>query len=219
MENKERFVEYVTNKIVDLLTELENNPYMVPVGISARHVHLTHEAISILFGRNTTLSIKKQLSQTGQFAANEQVQLVGPKGTISNVRVLGPERSECQVEISYSDARKLGVNGMVRASGDLHGTPGIRLVGPVGSIDLESGVIIAKRHVHMNPMDAKWFGVEDGQKVTMIVTGPKSGIMQEVTVRVHTTFRLEYHIDIDDSNAFFLQQGSKVRLTKHQFIE
>lgn len=214
MNDKEKVVEHVAGLVMDIADELETNPYGVPVGISARHIHLTKEAVSILFGKDHTLTFFKKLSQPGQFAANEQVQVIGPKGSIAKVRILGPERSACQVEIAYSDGRTLGIVPPVRSSGDIKGTPGVRIVGPEGEITLDAGVIVAERHVHMSPADAKWFGVTNGQQVKMKASGPKAGIMEKVTVRVDESYRLDFHIDTDDANAFMLKQGERVCLEK-----
>lgn len=214
MDNKEKLVAHVTGLVVDMANELESNPFGVTVGISAHHVHLTKEAVSILFGKGHTLTFYKKLSQPGQYAAAEQVQVIGPSGSISKMRILGPERSACQIEITYSDVRILGVDPPVRASGDIQGTPGIRLAGPEGEITLDSGVIIVERHVHMTPADAKWFGVTNGQQVKMVVSGPKAGVMEKVTVRVDESYCLDFHIDTDDANAFLLRQGETVRLEK-----
>lgn len=214
MDKKNQVVEHVADLIIDMVKELEGNPFGVPVGISAHHVHLTKEAVSILFGKEHALTFFRRLSQPGQYAAAEQVKVVGPSGSISKMRILGPERAACQVEVTCSDARILGIDPPIRASGDLLGTPGIRLVGPEGEIALDSGVIIAERHVHMTPDDAKWFCVADGQQVKMAIGGPKAGIMEKVSVRVSESYRLDFHIDTDDGNAFLLRQGEKVRLLK-----
>ncbi len=211
---RENVIGHVANLVMDMVRDIERNPYGVSVGISAHHVHLTKEAVEILFGKGNTLTVLKKLSQPGQFAAEEQVKAVGPSGSISRLRILGPERAACQVEVTYSDTRILGIEPKVRASGDLKGTPGIRLIGPEGEITLDSGVIIAERHVHMNPDDAKWFGVTDGQQVKMAIAGPKAGVMGEVSVRVSEAYRLEFHVDTDDGNAFMLKQGDSVSLIK-----
>jgi len=214
MNINENVIEYVASLIADMASELESNPYGVPAGISAHHVHLTKEAVSVLFGQGYRLTFLKKLSQPGQFAAQEQVQVVGPSGKTVKMRVLGPERSVCQVEISSSDSRVLGVAPIVRASGDLKGTPGIRLVGPAGALFLDEGVIIAERHVHMTPADARWFGVSNGQQVSIAVGGPKAGIMEQVAVRVDESYSLEFHIDTDDANAFLMKQGQFVGLLR-----
>ncbi|MFA9465576.1 MAG: phosphate propanoyltransferase [Velocimicrobium sp.] len=214
MKNTEKVVEHVAGLVMDVANELEANPFLVPVGISARHVHLTKEAVSILFGSKHSLTFFKKLSQPGQFAANEQVQIIGPTGSISKVRVLGPERLACQIEIAYSDSRTLGIIPPVRSSGDIEGTPGIRLVGPEGEVTVDAGVIVAERHIHMSLEDAKWFGVTQGQQVKIDVLGPKAGIMEKVTVRIDKNYRLDLHIDTDDANAFLIRQGEKLRLIK-----
>ncbi|MGO5051652.1 phosphate propanoyltransferase [Lachnospiraceae bacterium LCP25S3_G4] len=210
----EKSIEYITELAVNMISELEQNPYAVPIGISARHVHLTKEDVYQLFGRGYRLTYFKTLSQPGQFAAVETVEIIGHKGCIQKVRVLGPERSQTQVEISSSDGRVLGITAPVRTSGDLQGTPGIRLKGPAGEITLTDGVIVADRHVHMTPEDAKWYGVMDGEKVQAEIEGPKSGVMGNVTVRVSDSSRLDLHVDVDDSNAFLLKQGQMVRIIK-----
>ncbi|MDK2808451.1 MAG: hypothetical protein PWP24_1186 [Clostridiales bacterium] len=214
MKSIEKEVEQVTKMVMDLASELEAEPYLVPVGISARHVHLTLEAVSILFGKDHALTVMKALSQPGQYAANEQVQVIGPAGSFSKVRILGPVRAACQVEVSASDARILGVNPPVRASGKIAGTPGVRLMGPEGELELKEGVMIAERHIHMSPEDAAWFGVLNGDMVKIKVSGPKAGTMEQVSVRVDSNYRLDLHIDTDDANAFLLRQGEKVRLEK-----
>lgn len=214
MDIKEHVVEHVADLVVDMVKELEQSPYVIPAGISARHVHLTKEAVQILFGKGHTLTFYKELSQPGQFAAAETVAVIGQKNSISKVRVLGPERSVCQVEIAYSDGRTLGITPPVKASGDIKGTPGIRLKGPAGELILEYGVMVAERHVHMSPEDAKWFGVKNGQRIKIAVSGPKAGVMEQVTVRVDCSYRLDLHIDTDDANAFLIQQGEKVTMER-----
>ena len=172
------------------------------VETSAHHVHLTEEHIAVLFGEGAVLHNKKDLSQPGQFACEEQVNIVGPKGTINKVRILGPARPHSQVEVSATDARVLGVKAPVRESGDVEGTPGVKLVGPCGEIDLEDGVIIAKRHIHMTPADAEAFGVSDKQVVCVKLDTPdRALIFGDVVVRVSSKFALAMHIDTDECNA------------------
>ena len=174
------------------------------VETSARHVHLTAEAVAALYGAGAKLESKKALSQPGQFAcANEKLKLVGPKGELA-VSVLGPERKACQVELSFTDARALGLRDVpVRESGDVAGTPGIRLVGPAGELEIAEGCIIAKRHVHMTPADAAAFGVSNGQIVSVKVdTGAgRSVVFGDTVVRVSDKFALAMHIDTDECNA------------------
>ncbi len=172
------------------------------VETSARHIHLTNADIETLFGQGAVLHNKKDLSQPGQFACEEKVELVGPKGSLK-VSVLGPARSATQVELSFTDARTLGLKGVpVRESGDIAGTPGLKLVGPAGEIDLAEGVIIAKRHIHMTPADAEAFGVKDKEIVSVkIDSADRSTIYGDVVVRVSSSYALALHIDTDESNA------------------
>ena len=172
------------------------------VETSARHVHVTAEALEALFGKGAKLTNKKDLSQPGQFACEERVDVIGPKGEIKNVSILGPERPECQVEISATDARKLGVAAVIRESGDVAGTPGCKLVGPAGEVVLEQGVIVAKRHIHMTPADAAEIGVQDKDIVWVKVATPERSIVfGDTVVRVSPKFSLAMHIDTDESNA------------------
>ena len=173
------------------------------VETSARHIHLTEEAVAALYGEGATLTVKKELSQPGQFAAaNDKITLVGPKGTLA-VSVLGPTRKANQVELSFTDARALGLAGVpVRESGDVAGTPGLKMVGPAGEIDITEGVIIAKRHIHMTPADAEAFGITDKQVVQVKVTNDsRTTIFDDVVCRVHPTYALAMHIDTDECNA------------------
>ena len=175
----------------------------VLVETSARHIHLTEEAVTALYGEGATLTVKKELSQPGQFAAaNAKITLVGPKGTLA-VSVLGPTRKANQVELSFTDARTLGLASVpVRESGDVAGTPGLKMVGPAGEIDITEGVIIAKRHIHMTPEDAKTFGIEDKQVVKVkVANDSRTTIFDDVVCRVHPTYALAMHIDTDECNA------------------
>ena len=172
------------------------------VETSARHIHLTEEHIAILFGEGHQLTNKKDLSQPGQFACEEKVELVGPKSSIK-VSVLGPARKDTQVELSFTDARTLGLKNVpVRESGDIEGTPGIKLVGPCGEVEIEKGCIIAKRHIHMTPEDAENFGVKDKDVVKVAIEGTgRAVIFDDVVVRVSSTYALAMHIDTDEANA------------------
>ena len=174
----------------------------VLVETSARHIHLTAEAVEALYGKGAELTVKKELSQPGQYAAgNEKITLVGPKGTLA-VSVLGPTRKANQVELSFTDARSLGLKAVpVRESGDVAGTPGLKLVGPAGEIEITEGVIIAKRHIHMTPADADAFGVEDKQIVKVRLNTERPLIFDDVVCRVNPTFALAMHIDTDECNA------------------
>ena len=173
----------------------------VIVETSARHIHLAKEHVDILFGAGHALTNKKDLSQPGQFACEEKVELVGPKGTLK-VSVLGPERKSTQVELSFTDARTLGLKDVpVRESGDTAGTPGLKLVGPAGEVTIDEGVIIAKRHIHMTPADAEAYGLSDKQIVKVKVESGRTTIFDDVVVRVNPTFALAMHIDTDECNA------------------
>lgn len=186
----------------------------IPVGISARHVHVTREDLNILYGEGYQLTVKKDLSQPGQFACNETVDIVTAKGTFKNVRILGPERKATQVEISLTDAMKLGLTPPVRDSGDVAGSPGIELVGPKGSVALQQGVIVACRHIHMTPADAAEFAVKDKDIVQVRIDGERALIFDKVLIRVHEQFKLEMHVDTDEGNAALLKTGSTVEILK-----
>lgn len=179
----------------------------VPVGISNRHIHLSHDHIEALFGEGYSLTKMKDLSQPGQFASEETVTLVGPKGTIAGVRVLGPARKASQVELTATDTFKLGVKPPVRDSGKIEETPGIDVEGPKGRIHMNKGVIIAARHLHMSPQDAEKYKFEDGQYIRAIVPGPRGGVLDQVLVRVNPEYALDLHVDTDEGNAFSLVNG------------
>jgi putative phosphotransacetylase len=171
------------------------------VETSARHIHLTAEAVEALYGPGAELVVRKMLSQPGQFAcANEKIRLVGPKGELS-VSVLGPVRKANQVELSFTDARALGIVPPVRESGDVAGTPGLKLVGPAGEIEIAEGCIVAKRHIHMTPEDAAAFGVEDKEIVMVRLDTARPLVFDDVVVRVSPKFALAMHIDTDECNA------------------
>lgn len=184
----------------------------VPVGISNRHVHLSREHLDILFGERYELTKIKDLRQKGQFAAEETIDLEGPKGKISHVRILGPDRANTQIEISKTDGYVLGVNPPMRDSGDLAETPGITIIGPKGRVTLQEGLIIAARHIHMNETDAAKIGVNDNEHVSVRVEGERSLILEKVLCRVHPSFVLEFHIDTDEGNAAGLTNGDTVEI-------
>jgi putative phosphotransacetylase len=173
----------------------------VMVETSAHHLHVTDKDLELLFGKGTQLSNKKNLSQPGQFATNEKVEVIGPKGSMS-MSILGPTRSETQVEVSLTDARKLGITVPIRESGDLAGTPGCTLKGPAGEIVIDHGVIAAKRHVHFNPDEAKAAGVVDKQIVSVKLDyNGRSLVFGDVVARVSSKYAAAVHIDTDESNA------------------
>ena len=187
------------------------------VETSARHVHVTQETLEILFGAGHTLTPIKNLSQPGQFASEEQVDVVGPKNTIKRVRILGPVRPENQVELALTDARSIGVTAPVRESGDVAGSGACKLVGPCGEVELAQGVIAAKRHIHMTPADAEQFGVKDKDVVSVKIIPPVKGrelVFGEVVVRVSPKFSLAMHIDTDESNAACAVNGTMGEMIK-----
>ena len=172
------------------------------VETSARHIHLNKHDMEILFGEGSCLTVRKELSQSGQFASNERLCIVGPKGKLSNVSVLGPLRSKTQIEVSLSDARTLGITTEIRESGDLAGSAGCTLKGPAGSLTLESGVITAKRHIHLDPVTASDFGLVDSQNVRVkVASNNRSLIFDDVVIRVNENFSPAMHIDTDEANA------------------
>jgi putative phosphotransacetylase len=172
------------------------------VETSARHAHLSEEHIEILFGKGAKLTHKKDLSQPGQFACEERVTIVGPKKSIPNVIILGPARPSTQVEVSFTDARTLGLDAPVRESGDIAGSAGCKIIGPAGEVEITEGVIVAKRHIHITPADAEAFGVEDKQVVSVkIENDSRTTIFGDVVCRVSPKFAAAMHIDTDESNA------------------
>jgi propanediol utilization protein len=173
----------------------------IPIEISARHAHLSKKDLEKLFGSGYELTKKKDLSQLGQFAARETVKLVGPKGEINDLRILGPCRDKTQVEISQTDAHRLGINPPVRESGDLDGSAGIKIVGPAGEIEEKEGVILALRHIHMDPETARQLGIKNGDKVKVDISGARDLLFENVIVRVKDSYRLAMHIDTDEANA------------------
>lgn len=174
----------------------------VLVETSARHIHITQEHLEILFGKGATLTNKKDLSQPGQFACTERLTVVGPKKEMPGVTILGPVRPATQVEISLTDARSLGITAPVRESGDVKGSGACKLVGPCGEVELDEGVIVAKRHIHLTPEAANEFGVEDKQIVGLkIENDTRSIIFGDVVVRVNANFAPAAHLDTDEANA------------------
>lgn len=189
-------------------------PLTVSVGVSGRHVHLSQEDLEALFGAGYELTPIKELSQPGQFAAKETVTLVGPKGVIERVRVLGPVRPSTQVEVLRGDTFKLGIPACVRMSGKLEGTPGVTLAGPHGTVALSRGTIVAARHIHMTCDEAAQRGLHDGQVVSIAFGGERGGRLDNVVVRANNTSALDCHIDTEEANAFGIKSGSVVEIIK-----
>ena len=187
---------------------MENN--QVTVEISARHIHLSQKDLETLFGEGYELTVKKMLSQPGQFACEERITFVGPKRELAGVSILGPVRKDTQVELSLTDARSIGVKAPVRESGDIAGSAGCKLVGPKGEIEITEGVIAAKRHIHATTADAERMGLEDKQivKVEIPTTDGRSLIFGDVVVRVSDSYALAMHIDTDESNAAAMAPNS-----------
>ena len=175
--------------------------YKVQVGLSTKHLHLSKEHVEALFGAGHQLTHKKDLVQPGQFACEEVVDIVGPKGTIKNVRVLGPERPQTQVEVAMTDARGLGIKAPIRESGDLAGTPGCKIVGPAGEIEIEEGVIVALRHIHLSLEEAEEAGVKDKDWVSIKLEGERALVFDKVLIRASNKFKAECHLDTDEGNA------------------
>lgn len=186
----------------------------IPVGISARHVHVTREHLDILYGIGYQLTTKKELSQPGQFASNETVDIVTEKGSFKNVRILGPERKQTQIEISLTDSLKLRLQVPVKDSGDIKNSPGITIVGPKGTVKVEEGVIAAGRHIHMTPADAAEYGVKDKDTVKVICPGERGLVFDKVLIRVSDTFKLEMHVDTDEANAAMIKTGDSLEMIK-----
>ena len=196
--------------VEEVQAELQKRSRQVPVGISVRHIHLTRDDVDKLFGYGYQLTPKKALSQPGQFACEECLDIIGPKGELKHVRILGPERSATQIELAQTDCRNIGIKAPVRSSGDTKGTPGVTLRGPNGTLTVPEGVMIADRHIHMTPAQAAAFGLADGDRVQVKIDGPKPGVMGGVLIRANDKCALDFHIDTDDGNAFLLKQGQLV---------
>ncbi len=186
----------------------------IPVGVSNRHLHLSQADLETLFGPGYELTIRNELGQPGQYAAEETVTLVGPKGSIAKVRVLGPVRSRTQVEVSMTDAYRLGIRPPVRDSGNLEGAAPITLQGPCGEVELEEAVILAWRHIHMHTKDAAEYGVKDKDMVRIRVGGDRGLVFENVLVRVRDDFALEMHVDTDEANAAMLYNGAEVEFIR-----
>lgn len=184
------------------LPKTASAPHPLVVNISARHCHLTQEAVEVLFGQGHRLTPWKALYQDGQFAAKETLTVIGPRSrVISNLRILGPCRTLNQVELSYTDAIALGFDIPLRLSGNIEGTPGCMLMGPAGFFEMKRGVIRALRHVHMHPEDARFYGVKNGDQLKLRIGGPCALILENVLARVDESVKLEVHIDTDEGNA------------------
>jgi propanediol utilization protein len=215
MDKCEAIMNLLLETIASISSENEKEDIdEIPVGVSNRHVHLSQTDLNILFGESYQLTKLKDLSQPGQYACKETITICGPKGAIEKVRILGPVRSKTQVEVLAGDSFKLGVVSQVKMSGDLNGTPGITLIGSKGSVQIQEGVIVAQRHIHMSLKDAEFFGVHDGQIVSIKVDGLRGGIYDNVVIRANNSSALECHIDIEEANAMNINNQSKIKIVK-----
>lgn len=207
-------IELITRMVIEAMETRQTGGYMVPIGVSARHIHLSEEHVEVLFGKGYQLTKKKEL-MGGQYASNERVTIVGIKlRAIENVRILGPVRSATQVEISATDAVKLGINAPIRESGNIADSAPIAVVGPKGAVYLKEGCIIAMRHIHMSPKDAGEAGVHDGDIVSVKADNARGTVFNKVKIRVDDSFTLEMHIDTDEANASNIATGDTVVIMK-----
>ena len=215
-------VELITKMVLEAVEKKNaaqsGEGFLVPIGVSARHIHLTQEHVEILFGEGYHLTKFKEL-MGGQFASNEKVTIVGLKlRAIENVRVLGPVRKNTQVEISATDAISLGVKAPIRESGNIAGSAPIAIIGPKGAVYLNEGCIVAKRHIHMAPKDAMAAGVHDGDIVSVKADNERGTIFNNVQIRVDDSFTLEMHIDTDEANAAQIKSGDTVRIVMGKVV-
>ncbi|MDR2209563.1 MAG: phosphate propanoyltransferase [Azoarcus sp.] len=184
----------------------------VPIGISNKHLHLSEKDLATLFGEGYQLTSYKALVQPGQYAANEQVDIHGPKGSFKNIRIIGPTRPKTQVEVSLTDARALGIDPPVRESGKLDGSPGVKLVGPKGEVELESGAIVALRHIHLSPEQAREAGLQDKDLVDVKTYGKRPLIFEDVLIRSGEGHFREFHIDTDEANAAGISNNDEAEI-------
>lgn len=209
-----RVVDEIVRSIAGTSLTNSTPSRMVIVGVSNRHGHLTREHTEILFGPGKRLTSLRPLLQPGQFACNELVTIATSKGVLPNVRLIGPERKYTQVEVSRSEAVRLGLNPPIRQSGELDNTPGCVIIGPAGSIIINRGVILAGRHLHCHTSEGEALGLTNRQVIRMRVGGERGGVMENVLVRVHPEFKLEYHVDTDEANGFGLSSGDHVEILR-----
>lgn len=202
-----QLIQSIVDEVVHQLNQSKKVASAIPIGVSARHAHLSQEHLEALFGSGYALTKRANLSQPEQFAANETVLIVGPRGSLDKVRILGPVRGATQVEVSRTDAVKLGYEPPLRESGDIAGSSPVTILGPKGSIQLAEGLIIAQCHIHMTPQEAAGYKVKNGELVHVRTTGSRPVTFENVRIRVSERFRLEMHIDTDEANAAWLATG------------
>ncbi|WP_455542175.1 phosphate propanoyltransferase [Intestinibacter sp.] len=210
--SQEQLVDIVTKIVIEKMQEEDD--ILIPIGVSNRHIHLSREDLDFLFGVGYELTKIKDLKQPGQFAAQEVVTIQGPKGSLEKVRILGPLRDETQIEVSLTDGFKLGVKAPIKESGKLENTPGIKIIGPKGSVETSKGTIVALRHIHMDTKTAKALDVKDKDIVDVEVKGERKGILGNVLVRVSDKYALEMHVDTDEANACCLKNGDLVKISR-----
>lgn len=210
--NEEQLVELIVKEVVAKLKDQPQQKREVVCNVSARHIHLSQAHVEALFGEGYQLTKLKDLMQPGQYAANETVAVIGPKGTFPKVRILGPARGDTQLEVSATDARTIGVQPVVRMSGKVEGTPGFIIEGPKGRVTADRGAIVAARHIHATPADAERLGVKDGDMVRVRKTGDRAVVFENVAFRVNPNFALEMHLDTDEANAAFIKDGDMLEI-------
>ncbi|MBF0407481.1 MAG: phosphate propanoyltransferase [Candidatus Riflebacteria bacterium] len=214
MIDENRVKQIVAEVLKNLDVQERMHPGMVSVGISNRHLHVSQADLETLFGKGYQMKNMKNLSQPGQFAAEETVLIAGPKGMLEKVRILGPVRPSTQIEISWTDSFAIGVKPTLRDSGDTKGTPGCVIMGPKGSVILNEGVIVAARHIHMHTKDAEKFGLKDMDRVSVKTSGPRSIVYNNVLIRVSDKFALDFHLDTDEANSAGLKNGEMVEVIR-----
>ncbi|WP_019152635.1 phosphate propanoyltransferase [Robertmurraya massiliosenegalensis] len=206
MTNNRQIQEKIVKEVVKRVLALEEQPY-VPIGVSNRHIHLKQDDLDVLFGKGYQLTKWKDLKQPGQFAAKETVSIIGKKGELERVRILGPVRNITQVEVSMTDSFKIGVPAPVKESGKIEGTPGVRLKGPCGEVEMTEGVIVALRHIHVPPQFAEKFQLKDKDLVDVELGGERKTIFKNVLIRISDKYVLEMHLDTDEANAAGVKNG------------
>ncbi|MBI4856041.1 MAG: phosphate propanoyltransferase [Acetobacterium woodii] len=179
----------------------------VPIGLSNKHIHVSQADLETLFGKGYQLTAMKDLSQPGQYAAEEKIDVVGPKGTLKGIRILGPVRPETQLEVSVGDGFCLGIKAPLRNSGDIADTPGVKLIGPAGEVEIAKGAIVAARHIHMSTEEGATYGLKDKDVVCVKLDGPRGLTFDNVLVRVHPDFKLDMHLDVEEGNAAGAKNG------------
>ncbi|MCM3568522.1 phosphate propanoyltransferase [Neobacillus mesonae] len=209
-------IQAIVAEVVSRLQGTSPQDDSIPIAVSARHCHLSQSDLEALFGEGYELTKKADLSQPGQFAANETITIAGPRGSLEKVRILGPARKMTQVEVSLTDSIKLGSKPPLRESGDIAGSAAITLVGPKGSLYKKEGLIIAQTHIHMSPDDADRFSVKNGEYVKVEAGGIRPVTLGKVLIRVSPRYKLEMHVDTDEANAGFITGKTKGKLIKYE---